>query len=953
MKNVIKVVTMNCRGLQDISKRRDVFNFLKKKGYSILCLQDTHFSGKDQNIVRAQWGGEIYSSPGRTNARGVSILFSNTLEYSVVESYNDNIGNFLALNIVIENQFTICLINLYGPNNDSPDFFNNIRSTTEKFSADFNIICGDWNLIQCADLDTFNYNHINNPKSRDEVLKLKNDVNLVDPWRIYNENTKTYTWHRKNPIKMARLDFYLLSEELLSQVEKNSIMNGYRTDHSMVELQIRVSDFHRGSGFWKFNTSLLKDTTYINKVKKAINDIKRDYALQPNFENIPDEDLHFSIDDDIFLELILMKIREITIPYTSKLKKNRDREMNALLEQINLVKQLYEESQCTAIGDILDDLNKEFEVHRKYKMEGLLVRTKAKWIEEGEKPSKYFCALEKRNFVNKNVTKLINKNNEQLTNQKEILMEIKSFYQDLYKSRDDSLENIDLATLDLGNVPKLTNEQRQLLDSPISGTEILASLKKLNNGKSPGTSGFQAEFFKFFWNDIGSFIIRSFNCSIRKGELSSSQRLGIISILPKGNKPRDFLKNWRPISLLNTTYKIFAGVIANRLKGVLNTIIHENQKGFLSGRFIGENTRLMYDIISHVEYQNKSGMLLLLDFEKAFDSVSWNYIHKVLAFFGFGEYFVSLVKIILTKIKLCVIQHGVFSEFFTIGRGCRQGDPASPYIFLLCVEIMGLMVRQNKDITGIHLFGKEYTLIQYADDTTILLDGSEKSLKSALSLVDQFSKFSGLKPNYEKTCCIKLGTLKEVNLDFTATYNIKWSQDPFSFLGITFTVDLSNIIEINYRDKINSIRKMVNMWSKRNVSTIGRITVVKSLMVPKLTHLYMSLPNPNVDLIKEIDTIFFNYIWNSKVDRIARKLITRNYNEGGLKMINTLMFIKSLKITWIRRLQQSNSAWATLLNCSLPRWFTAFQVLGVKFYDEICHLLNSFWKDVFLRHMRV
>ena len=135
---------------------------------------------------------------------------------------------------------------------------------------------------------------------------------------------------------------------------------------------------------------------------------------------------------------------------------------------------------------------------------------------------------------------------------------------------------------------------------------------------------------------------------------------------------------------------------------------------------------------------------------------------------------------------------------------------------------------------------------------------------------------------------------------------------------------------------------MVNMWSKRNISTIGRITVVKPLMVPKLTHLYMSPPNPNVDLIKEIDTIFFNYIWNSKVDRIARKLITRNYNEGGLKMINIPMFIKSLKITWIRRLQQSNSAWATLLNCSLPRWCTGFQVLGVRFYDEICHLLLSY-----------
>ena len=325
------------------------------------------------------------------------------------------------------------------------------------------------------------------------------------------------------------------------------------------------------------------------------------------------------------------------------------------------------------------------------------------------------------------------------------MQEIKLFYKNLYKSYDDSLENIDLSTLNLGNnVPKLTEKQKEILDRPVTATEILSTLKRLKNNKSPGTSGFQAEFFKFFWKDIGAFIVRSFNCSIRKGELSTSQKLGIITILPKGNKPREFLKNWRPISLLNTTYKLFSGVIANRLKGVLNDLIHENQKGFLSGRFIGENTRLLYDLIDHIEIQNKPGMVLLLDFEKAFDSVSWNFIYKVFDFFNFGEYFITLLKIILTDIKLCVIQHGFSSEFFNIGRGCRQGDPASPYIFLLCVEIMGLMLRENRDISGITLFGREYKVLQYADDTTILLDGSEKSLKSALSLVDQFSKFSGL-----------------------------------------------------------------------------------------------------------------------------------------------------------------------------------------------------------------
>ena len=107
-----------------------------------------------------------------------------------------------------------------------------------------------------------------------------------------------------------------------------------------------------------------------------------------------------------------------------------------------------------------------------------------------------------------------------------------------------------------------------------------------------------------------------------------------------------------------------------------------------------------------------------------------------------------------------------FLEFFSIGRGCRQGDPASSYIFLLRVEILGLIIRENKDIIGIYLFGKEYRLLQYADDTTIMLDGSEISLKSALSLVDQFAKFSGLKPNYDKTFCIRIGSLKNENLVF-------------------------------------------------------------------------------------------------------------------------------------------------------------------------------------------
>ena len=135
-----------------------------------------------------------------------------------------------------------------------------------------------------------------------------------------------------------------------------------------------------------------------------------------------------------------MKIREITIPYCSKLKKSRESEMNTLTSQIDFVKNLYDESKNIVLGDILEDLNNNLEKHRRYQMEGLIIRTEANWIENGEKPSKYFCSLEKRNFVNKNIVKVVNDKNESVTNQEEILNEIKLFYQVLYKNNDDKLE---------------------------------------------------------------------------------------------------------------------------------------------------------------------------------------------------------------------------------------------------------------------------------------------------------------------------------------------------------------------------------------------------------------------------------------------------------------------------------------------------------------------------------
>ena len=144
-------------------------------------------------------------------------------------------------------------------------------------------------------------------------------------------------------------------------------------------------------------------------------------------------------------------------------------------------------------------------------------------------------------------------------------------------------------------------------------------------GKSPGTDGLPAEFNKVLWNNVSTHLLASLNSSFSKGHLSILQRRGLITLIPKINKPQQFFKNWRPMSLLNCDYKIAAKAVATRMKRVLPDIINSDQTGFLKGRAIGENVRLLNSVISYAEQQNVPGMILFIDFEKAFDTLEWKF----------------------------------------------------------------------------------------------------------------------------------------------------------------------------------------------------------------------------------------------------------------------------------------------------------------------------------------
>ena len=182
----LSIFSQNYQGLGNVQKRRSLFRHLRSKNYNIICLQDVHLESQQESFIRAEWGYNLYMN------RGVVILMNNNFEHTVEKVKADQSGNYIILEIDIQGK-KITLVNLYGSNEDKPQFDNRLKQKYLEFQNDYVIMCGDWNLVLNPTIDTNNYACIHNPRARQEVLKLLEEDNFVDTWRVMHENEKGYT----------------------------------------------------------------------------------------------------------------------------------------------------------------------------------------------------------------------------------------------------------------------------------------------------------------------------------------------------------------------------------------------------------------------------------------------------------------------------------------------------------------------------------------------------------------------------------------------------------------------------------------------------------------------------------------------------------------------------------------------------------------------------------------
>lgn len=929
------------KGINETKKRRDIFTWLRKKAYDICLLQETHSTKDLEQVWENEWGYKCFFSSFSGQSRGAAILFNNTFEYTIHKITKDEEGRCVILDLTINAQ-RLTLGNVYGPNDDNPVFFNMIQTKLGDHDNGLTILGGDFNVVQDYSLDISNIRNQNNPKAHEKVNNMKEELDLYDPWRLQNPDTKTFTWNNSRQ-QQSRLDYFLISGEALNFIESTLIKPGYRSDHSLIEIKLKLTQQVKGPGLWKFNNSLLKDDTYVNEVKTCIAKVHNQYY---------DNNNRLTIGDQLFFEMLKLEIRGKTIAYTAAKKKELNLQEKTLDQRIDTLHKAF------CMDPSYDNLNKlteaqnDLKILREKKVEGIITRAKARWHLEGERNSKYFCNLEKRHYTEKTIPKLVDKNGQEINDIKGILKEQKSFYEDLYTSKKPALnvEDRNLFFPDHNNIRKLSVEEALTMEEEITSEECYKVLKNMKTCKSPGSDGYTVEFYLHFWNDLNTAMLKSFKQTFNNEMLSSSQKLGIITCLPKPGKPKEYIKNWRPISLLNVDYKILSSVIANRIKLFLDPLISNSQKGFISGRYIGECTRLVSDIIFKLKKKNMTGIILLIDFEKAFDSLEWSFINKTLSYFNFGEKIKKWVKILYSDIESCVINNGHSSDRFKLSRGVRQGDPLSPYLFILATEILASTIMSHENIKGIKIDDSEYLITQLADDTTLMLENDELSFKTCMNIIENFSKISGLKINYSKTLAVKIGMDEDIQYKLDNKMEITWqSEGKFTLLGIHYNLDQDDFLMNNYESKIKEFERTLHAWISRKLTIFGKVCIIKSLALPKMVHLFSSLPDPPEDIFTKLNSIAFKFIWGGKIEKIKRTTMFNTYENGGFKVPNFKLFCKAQKISWIKKLLEdvNISDWKTLLLSDIEKYGGNYIWLCENSKPLFINSLNVFWKDVY------
>lgn len=539
-------------------------------------------------------------------------------------------------------------------------------------------------------------------------------------------------------------------------------------------------------------------------------------------------------------------------------------------------------------------------------------RSKEKEVLEGDCNTKYFHAKANGRKRKSQIHMLV-QDGVCIEGQRDLMMYITNFYKNLFgHSQEVSI------SLSLDNVMKVTEEDAIGLITPVTMEELRNVVFDLKKNKSPGPDGMPGEFYIHFWDLIKHDLLDLINDFQRNSVNIDRLNFGVITLIPK-TKDASQIQKFRPICLLNVSFKIITKVLMNRLNGTMAYIISKQQTAFLKNRFIMEGVVILHEVLNSIHQKKQSGILFKVDFEKAYDKVNWVFIYKMLKAKGFPDQWCDWIMKVVMGGKVAVKVNDQIGSFFKTHKGLRQGDPLSPLLFNLAAEALTLLVQraeENSLIEGLGTNGdNKIAILQYADDTIFLINDKLDHAKNLKYILCLFEQLSGLKINFNKSEVFCFGEAKEKQDLYSNIFTCKVGSLPLKYLGIP--IDQKRILNKDWKLAENKMEHKLGCWQGRLQSIGGRLILLNSTLssVPMYMISFYKLPK---GVQERIDYFRKRFLWQEdqgirKYHLVNWPLVCSPRDQGGLGVLDLEAMNKAMLGKWIWRLENEEGWWQEII----------------------------------------
>ena len=887
----MKIITWNVRGANDSSKRKIIKNYIRNQRVDLMCIQETRIQEMSEGIVRNLGSGRFLDSRA-LNAEGAAGGILICWDKRVLEILDWEEGQFsLSCRFkTIENGATWVFTGVYGP-------FTKVER--EGMWEELGAIRGLWDDPWClgGDFNITLFQHERSSQRRTSsamrrFAEFVDDLELVDLTLQGGE----FTWSGGlNNQAWARLDRFLVSPSWLDQFSgvTQGRLSRPTSDHFPIVLE--GGGIRRGPTPFRFENMWLK--------VEGFNDIVRTWWQGIEVRGSASYRLAVKMKE------IKKKLKVWNKEVFGRLETNKA----SALHQVDFWDRVESERVLS-----MEEAELKKEAKDSFKKWVLLEEahwrqhSREIWLKDGDKNTGFFHRMASAHRRH-NAMDRIKVNGEWLVEEQEVREGVVNSFQQLLT--EDMGWQADIGSIPVGCI---SLQDAESLETPFAENEIHSALMEMNGDKAPGPDGFTVAFWQDAWDFAKEEIMEMFKEFHEHSSFVKSLNNTFLVLIPKKSGAEN-LGDFRPISLVGGLYKLLAKVLANRLKKVIGKVVSIAQNAFVKGRQILDASLIANEVIDSWQKRKEKGLICKLDIEKAYDSINWKFLTKVLQKMGFGPKWMEWMWSCVSSAKFSILVNGVPAGFFPSTRGLRQGDPLSPYLFVMGMEVLDVLIRRAVEggyISGCNIRGGSRTSLNishlfFADDTIVFCEASKEQVSHLSWILFWFEAASGLRINLAKSEIIPVGDVEDI-LELAAELGGRVGSLPSHYLGLPLGVP--NRATSMWDGVEERIRRRLALWKRQYISKGGRITLIKSTLA-SLPIYQLSIFRMPKSVAKRVEKTQRDFLWGGgnlegKVHLVKWDAVCTEKHKGGLGLRRIATLNRALLGKWIWRFAcEKNNFW--------------------------------------------